>query len=753
MATTHAKTQFAVDRLFPALVGIIFLLIIPTGAAIQAGAFDAIGPHSSIVLSPSNGPNGQYATIDDPARELTVNLSNPAGNASGVNPNAITTVERVFTITNVGDTPQQVWIVHTGVRRALTIYDQRSGKPLKREENVTLTPGQTIEVSVRVDTTDRSVSTGDTLLTKIVLHTRELAAEEVTATPRPGGGRRTGGGDTGTPTPTPSPDGGSGTGGSNGTGGGSNPGYGSGTGGVPVGTPGKTTVQRQSDGGLVATSDGVSISTTDVAESDLSSKFTVTELSVPDPRARDGPAAVITQAGGTTSATLSGSISTAGGVGGVGGNGGAGGTGGGTTNQTRVREALKLVGADTVTIVHNQTTLVGTHSLFASKESIDDKLRMIRQVDISVPPELENRSTRIEFTVPESKFGETDPSHAVVAHHTADGWQLLETSVVSRENGNVTLSAITNGFSPFAVFAENSVAFTWQVEGEHASRSGQRIDVAFPELGIYNVTLTVRDAFGLTDTTHYKVLVDDVPKVRVETVDKNDLNRTATLHATVKNQVGNTTVRWTFPDGTTATGTTVRHRFRPGEHTARVRVVDTYGATAKRDHAVGFGLGALVPAGVPFEMRVIVASIGVGLSAIVMRWQLFRLLVFPFVGHHPEIVRPEEIEIDLVDGGFVVDNVRAEDVRGDLDTLELTVLDDEGAPLGATALSFGRTDEYLASPVTIRTPADRPLPRGERYTLSIRSADADGNSQTKRFDVADAPESTPTPTAGEDDDA
>ena len=185
----------------------------------------------------------------------------------------------------------------------------------------------------------------------------------------------------------------------------------------------------------------------------------------------------------------------------------------------------------------------------ADFQSVDDRLRMIRHVDISVPEGMENTSATVSLSVAEERFGDTAPEDAVIAHHTGDGWQLLETRVESRGDGEVTLAAVTPGFSRFAVFATNRVEYRWQVEGEREVRTGQRIVPRFRELGRYQVNLTVEDAFGLTDDTVYEVLVDDVPRADVETVETHGRNRTATLRARVTNQVGDATVVWRFPDG------------------------------------------------------------------------------------------------------------------------------------------------------------------------------------------------------------
>jgi len=846
MSKPTPRTQFAVDRLFPVVVGLIFVLVIPTGAAVQSGAFDAVGPEESIVLAPSEGPNGGYARIDDATHELTVNLSNPGRNATGVNPDAVTTVERIFTISNEGETIKQIWIAHTGDGRALTIYDDRSGDPLEREQDVTLAPGETVEVSMRVDTTPETITVRQTLITKLVLRQRTLndadgdgipdeedgapddpededgvedddgvpeddadddgvpdeldddptdpdrdddgiedGEDGAPDDPEDKDGVEDGDGvpeddadDDGVPDeedPAPTdpdrdddgiPDGADGApdrpedddGFEDGDGvpepgpfeRDEGDGDGDGGGGGAQDDAGDEGDGGEGNGGGDADGrdgddTGVRVDPQNPADGDLSDRISVTELEVaaPAPDAREGPAAVITEPddpeatisvgadGSTGEGRLDGSIS------GSVESGARVGPRNPSLNRSEreaVREALNASGTDAVTIVEQDTPLVGTHSLFASKESVDDRLRMIRHVDISVPAGMENTTATVTLTVPEERFGETSPEDAVMAHDTERGWQLLETRVEGRSNGTVTLSAVTPGFSRFAVFAENRVEYRWRVEGESLDRTGQRIVPQFRRVGTYQVNLTVEDAFGLTDDTAYRVLVDDVPQVDVETVHKHGRNRTATLRARVTNRVGDATVVWRFPDGTIRHGRTVTHRFGPGERTVDVRVVDTYGADSTTEHAVGFGLTSLFPVGIPVEMRVLVASIGVGLTAVVLRWRAFRLLVALLGGHAPAITRLRGLRPDPDRGGFVVEAIRVEDDADDLTRVEFAVVNEAGDEVGAAVVEFDETSRYQHVGERVRATETHRPSFDEPYTLAVRAVDAKDNADERQIE-------------------
>ena len=77
---------------------------------------------------------------------------------------------------------------------------------------------------------------------------------------------------------------------------------------------------------------------------------------------------------------------------------------------------------------------------------------LVSQFHIYVPAHLRDQSAIVQFTVVESAVT-TDPSTLTVLHYndTATEWEELATTVVSRDNGTITLKATTPGFSLFAI--------------------------------------------------------------------------------------------------------------------------------------------------------------------------------------------------------------------------------------------------------------------------------------------------------------
>ncbi|UPV74352.1 PKD domain-containing protein [Halorussus limi] len=231
-------------------------------------------------------------------------------------------------------------------------------------------------------------------------------------------------------------------------------------------------------------------------------------------------------------------------------------------------------------------------------------------VEMNGPPALENGSATVEFAVRTGAV-ESDLSDVRVAQRTADGWSLLETTVVSDSNGTAVLSADVGGTGTLAVTsvpapsasidartavpvgesvalsasgstAENGslTAYEWSVGAKSAT--GEAANFSFDSPGKRTVNLTVTDQHGLRDTATKTLVVNDRPEINVETPDSMTVGKAGEFSADVSDDVGNVTVTWRFGDGA-VTGESVEHSFgSPGTRTVTVVAKDEYGATVTK---------------------------------------------------------------------------------------------------------------------------------------------------------------------------
>ncbi|MDX1744667.1 MAG: PKD domain-containing protein [Halobacteriales archaeon] len=122
-----------------ALVSVVLLaLIVPTGAT----GGDHLWTEPDVVLRISSG--GPYASLDA-GGELEVDLSNP-----GVNAEAVTVVDGVFTVSNEDDMPVGIWFSHAEPDDIVLSVEGRSAQD--EIDPVVLSPGEQVAVDLTVDT-------------------------------------------------------------------------------------------------------------------------------------------------------------------------------------------------------------------------------------------------------------------------------------------------------------------------------------------------------------------------------------------------------------------------------------------------------------------------------------------------------------------------------------------------------------------------------------------------------------------------
>jgi PGF-pre-PGF domain-containing protein len=166
-------------------------------------------------------------------------------------------------------------------------------------------------------------------------------------------------------------------------------------------------------------------------------------------------------------------------------------------------------------------------------------------VEISVPDSATDTPATIRTRISADRIAaaDADPSDLRLSRHADGEWQALETSVVEETDGEVVLAAETPGFSTFAVSAVSEpdaaitvpvetldpgetvtlsglqssdeygeiAAYEWSIAGDGAT--GSTTEASFADPGEYEVSLTVTNDAGETDTTTATVAVagDDAP--------------------------------------------------------------------------------------------------------------------------------------------------------------------------------------------------------------------------------------------------
>lgn len=139
-----------------AIALVVLSVVVPTGAALG----DEVWRDEGIVLSPHAGPNGRYASLDGDG-DLTVQLGDD------LNPDAITTYDGVFDLSNAGSHDVRVWITHDAT--AFVTFRTDDSGSIQGEANATvLSPGETLVVDVVVDT--YGTAAGQDLVDEIAVH-------------------------------------------------------------------------------------------------------------------------------------------------------------------------------------------------------------------------------------------------------------------------------------------------------------------------------------------------------------------------------------------------------------------------------------------------------------------------------------------------------------------------------------------------------------------------------------------------------
>jgi len=671
-------------------------LVVPTGAVISNGPVDDVWEQNGIVVAPSDGPNGAYASIDSEGK-LAIDVTEP-----GVNQQGRTVIRNVFVVSNRGESATRVWLT-TNESSPVTFYENVSGGVLDRgaiqqrslhgvEQARMLAPGESISVSVAIDTLDRNESLGPVLLRTLRLHSTTENATTTTTTPT-------------TSTPTT----------------------------VTVTTIQPTTTTTttlppipDADSPVeieFANDANVSFKTESVAGEDLDAGLD---------RTRTEPTAVVSTADREPSGEPSSSVSV-----------------GNATVEQVVTEGQPV-------------TLTGQQSLLAVSDRVDRERRVAAAERITVPAEFEERPATVRFRVPRSAFPDTAPEAARVGRRTSDGWQLLDTVVVRETADAVVLQSRTPGFSVFAVFRAPDVTYTWTLP-DNSTYVGTNLRTQFSSPGLYNVSLTVRDAAGGVDTTQHRILVNDRPAVAIEPLGNVTPGESVTVHANVTDRFGDTTVSWRLPDGSTARGENVTYTAPAGQHEVAVEVADSFGAetTATRtlgDRTVLQEVATLV--GERFRLLSWVGLLGVGLVAVVMlngriehptpvRRRKRRLVrwLFPW-RYGPRITSFATPSWNESTGRFEIPELVVDDPGNELASVEIEIADGDGSVLARKRIDLDTRTRYVAAPEHVPGVPRHAVQADREYVVTVHAVNranaATTDSRPIRPRVPGSPHETPS---------
>lgn len=162
-------------RLFVVLAVFVVALF-----AVGSGAFTTVNAERTVSvnvasdsnalleLTPHSGPNGAYASQN--AGELKVSFDGVT--ATGVNQNANTTLSKVFNVTNQGTQTVNVHITKNGPNAGLATFEDDSGSQIDGGPGnaVSVPTGNTLQVTIVINTTTQTLSGGDTILNSITIH-------------------------------------------------------------------------------------------------------------------------------------------------------------------------------------------------------------------------------------------------------------------------------------------------------------------------------------------------------------------------------------------------------------------------------------------------------------------------------------------------------------------------------------------------------------------------------------------------------
>lgn len=157
---------------------------IATGAVVltENDRIDRIG--DEIVAEPYPGPNGDYAYVNNESDELVIDLtaSNRNVDGDGVNHEALTGVNDVFTLTYTGDEYAYVWLEHDS--DYVTFYaNGNTSNVIEGKENKTLLTPDHDTVAVGFTTDTRDLETIEPIIDSVTINAKVPEEDETPSDP------------------------------------------------------------------------------------------------------------------------------------------------------------------------------------------------------------------------------------------------------------------------------------------------------------------------------------------------------------------------------------------------------------------------------------------------------------------------------------------------------------------------------------------------------------------------------------------
>jgi hypothetical protein len=155
-------------------VGVLILSAVTfaVGTGAFPGASDPVGEEVS--LSPSSGPNGEYAYLADGELVVDLTAANPNLDGDGVGDDTVTILDDVFVVRYGGERFARIWITHGS--ESVTL--RADGRPIQSEANAVVLPANgSTAVGMGVDTT----GTTDGLLEDLTVHARVAEPGDIDA--------------------------------------------------------------------------------------------------------------------------------------------------------------------------------------------------------------------------------------------------------------------------------------------------------------------------------------------------------------------------------------------------------------------------------------------------------------------------------------------------------------------------------------------------------------------------------------------